>query len=204
MQDALERTGGVDRIVSNEAVKEILNRFDTTQNLKLVPIIVADDSPLYVNLNGDTATSVQARSLTGDTLAVGATGFALWAPPLPPLAFLATGNDSGWVNLTYTGSFTAGTPGQLAYRKIGNRVTIRGGATHGTNFTAGAALAAVATLPSSSLYPVSTWRVGTNGSNRKPFALEIRSDTGQIQLAIASEVTGTQTWGSCTTSYLTD
>lgn len=190
--------------MSSTLAKEVLNRFTTTQNLKLVPMVVVTESPLTVNLNGDTTTTVAARSLTSETLDAGTTGFALWAPPLQPIVFEAANNDSGWVNITYNGSYSAGTPGQLAYRKIGNRVTIRGGATHPTNFTAGAALDTVGFLPNSLLYPVSTWRVSTNGSNRKPFALEVRSDTGAIQLAIASEITGTQTWGSCTTSFLID
>lgn len=189
--------------MSDSFVAEIIDRFATTQAVKLVPIKVVTESPLSVNLNGDTTTDVPARSLTGDTLTVGATGFALWAPPLSPLAFTATVDDTGWVNLTYESGFSAGTPGQLAYRRIGNRVTLRGGATRSGNFASGAALDTVAFLPSSTLYPVSTVRVGVTGASRKPAALEIVSTTGAVQMAVASEIAAVS-WISANTSYLID
>lgn len=190
--------------MSSALAKEMLDKFTTTQGLKLVPMVVVDDSPLLVSLNGDTSASVAARSLTGETLPAGSSGFALWAPPLPPLAFLATVSDSGWVNISYiSGTFSAGTPGQLAYRKIGNTVFLRGGATRSGNFASGAALETVATLPAASLYPVSVVRVGVTGASRKPATLEVRSDTGAIQMAVASEIAAVS-WISANTSYLTD
>ena len=170
-------------------------------------MVVVTSSPLTVNINGDITASVAARSLTSDVLAVGATGFALWAPPLPPLVFTASSSaDTGWVNLSYIGGFTAGTPGQLAYRKIGPQVTIRGGATHPTAYTT-SSLEAVANLPSG-IEPVSTVRLGKYGTSLRPAACEITSG-GQILCGKGSDPTGgaggtygTLSWVPCNATYL--
>lgn len=191
--------------MSTAVVKEVLAKLADlgTQNLKLVPIIVVTDTPLSVNLNGDTGTSVSARSLTGDTLAVGATGFALWAPPLPPLAFLAQGNDTGWVDLTYEAGYTNAN-GQAAYRKIGNQVWLSGAADRTAgDFTTTAAT--VITLPVDAR-PAKTERFASYGTLGRTTRVEVNGATGAISVQVPNNG-GTDEpfgWAALSHTYLTD
>lgn len=73
--------------------------------------------------------------------------------------YTSVSDDTGWVNITYESGFTAGTPGQLQYRRIGNMLYLRGGAT-GT-FTSGA-YHVVGSLPSD-MWPTATVRDGAAG-----------------------------------------
>lgn len=160
------------------AVKEMLDRVPT-RPVRVVPMEVSDDFPLTVFLAGDTSTAVSAIPLSAESFDIGDRGYAIWQPPLPPIIF--TTSDTGWVNIPYAGGFSAGTPGQLQYRRINNRVVIRGGADHTTDFTNGNT---VATIPSTSaegrpLRPSTTQRFMAFGSSRRAVAIDIQTD-GQI------------------------
>lgn len=155
-------------------IEEIVSRLPST--VRIVPMVVIATSPqLLVQINGDTTTTMPAKSITG-AVSAGATGFAIWSPPIPPLVF-ATGADTGWVSASYVSGFSAGTPGQLEVRAVGNQVWIRGGADHTTNFTNGDT---VATIPASSggisLRPAETVRLMGFGSNRRAVAVDINTD----------------------------
>lgn len=191
--------------MSTQAVKEVLDKVAgvNNQNLKLVPMVVADDTPLTVNLNGDTSAAVSARSLTGEALAIGETGFALWAPPLPPLVFLATDADTGWVDLTYNGGFTSANGGQAAYRKIGNQVFLKGGA----DKTAGdytTTAAAVANIPAAAR-PAQTERFASYGTLGRLGRIEITT-AGDINVAVPNNVDPDSPFGwiGLSHTFLTD
>lgn len=169
--------------------------------VQLVPMTVAQASPqLRVYLNNETTVDVPARSLTGDGLAEGATGFAIWQPPLPPLVF--TASDSGWINVTYAAGFTAGTPGQLQYRKIGNKVYMRGGATRAAGYTAGTQFIVNSPVLPAEFRPVTeNVRKGSFGTGLRSGVAEIRTD-GTIRLG--SWDTSVLDWVACDVHYLTD
>lgn len=182
MQDAVVGTRGADRIVSNELAKELIDKLSTQQNVKQVPMVVANDTPFTVYLNGDVTTAVSAVPLFGSGMAAGTRGYAFWAPPLPPVAFAASAEDTGWVNLTYGAGFAAGTGGQLQYNVTGNKVTLRGGADHTTDF---AADALIATLPLTSaggqlLRPARKVRKLCYGTLRRVVSVVIDESTGAI------------------------
>jgi hypothetical protein len=156
-------------------VKETLDRIQS-RPVRIVTMEVFDDFPLTVYLDGDRTSPVKAIPLSAESFDIGDRGYAIWQPPLPPIIF-STG-DTGWVNVPYNGSFASGTGGQLQYRRINNRVTLRGGADHTTDFTNGAT---VATIPSTSadgrpIRPVSQQRFMTFGSNRRAVAVDIQTD----------------------------
>jgi hypothetical protein len=187
--------------VNNDQAREIVDRFTDTQNLKLVPMIVAGNTPLRVYLNNDTTTECLARSLTGAALADGATGFALWAPPMEPLVFTA-GADAGWVNVSYEGGFDSSNGGQLAYRKLGSQVFLKGGANKGTDFTNSAETVAV--LPAEAR-PGQTERFASYGAGGRIGRVEIETN-GNINVAAPNFVqnTGAASAGTAHTHNQTD
>jgi hypothetical protein len=188
---------------SEQLAKELLDKFSKSQVVQLKPMIVAGDTPLTVNLDKDTTTTVQAISLTGELLTVGATGFAFWAPPLPPIVFATSDDDTGWVDVTYASGFTDANGGQLAYRKIGKQVYLRGGA----NRTAGdysTTAVTVATLPTIA-HPGQTERYASYGTLGRVGRVEITS-AGAINVAVPNNVDPDSPfgWMGLSHTYLTD
>jgi hypothetical protein len=154
--------------------RELLDRIpERPVQIRTMKVVLA--SPLQVELDGDTA-SVRAVSLTGASLAVDATGYAIWQPPLPPMVF-ATSGSTGWSSsgISYGSGFSGGTPGQLQYRVEGTRVTLRGGADRGAPMTDGGT---VATLPAA-VRPSTNLHFMCFGASRRAVAIDIRTN-GEI------------------------
>lgn len=181
----------------NPAMAEIAAKIPSAVLIK--PITVVTTSPFVVTIDD---TDVAARPFAGQAFTIGGTGFALWAPPLPPLCFATggVGGDSGWLNATYTSPFSLNaTPGQMQYRKVGNVVTVRGGAGHsglGTTFVA------CATLPSG-FRPSAKHHFESHGANRSVGMGEIATD-GTVTVSKATIDTTTMTWISTATRFYID
>lgn len=176
--------------MNNEQAAELVARFSTSQDLKLVPMIVAGNTPLRVYLNNDTTTDVLARSLTGAVLADGATGFALWAPPMEPLVFTAAA-DPGFIDLTYQAGFTNAN-GQLEYRKVGSQVFLEGAADRTAgDFTTTAETVCI--LPADA-WPARTQRYTSYGAVGRVGRIEITT-AGEIKVAVPNNPTATTSGG---------
>lgn len=111
------------------------------------------------------------------------------------------GADTGWVDLAYAAGYTAGTPGQLAYRVLNGRLSFRGGAqkTSGS-FNAGtfenilAAPLAVNLRPGTNCHELN---IGT-GSR----VAVTRVDTGgMLAMTTANGVATGATWAATNLAY---
>lgn len=180
---------------------ELLSRVPD-RPVQIVPIKVVATSPLRVNVNNDFSVSVPARALGAQVFDAGFVGLALWQPPQQPVVFTID-DDTGWVNLTYEAGYSAGTPGQLAYRRVGQTVFLRGGATRSGDFPNDGTLRTAAMLPSGTRPGGEHLRISTFGTSLRPAALEVRTN-GDILMGVRSSETGTVSWISASCTYLTD
>lgn len=183
--------------------KELLGRVQG-RPVQIVPIEVATQLPLTVYIDGDTSLKVPARFITGQVFDPGFTGMAIWQPPQKPVVF-SLDDDTGWINMTYSsGTFTAGTPGQLAYRRIGQEVWIRGGASMAGNYPNTGAQQTVATLPVGARPGGENLRTATMGQASRPGSLEITT-AGAINLA-SPDTNGALavSWLSASCKFLAD
>lgn len=89
------------------------------------------------------------------------------------------GGDTGWVTMSYGSGFSAGTPGQLAYKVAGNTLHIKGGAT-GT-FGPGAYVQVSSTLIPAQFRPTDTQYFGSVGTAGYAAGIQL-SLNGYIQL----------------------
>lgn len=190
--------------MSTQTVKEVLDRVTpNAPNVTQHPMVVADDNPLTVYLDGNTAVAVQAISLTGALLPAGSAGIAYWAPPLPPVVFI-TANDTGWIDVTYNSGFTSANGGQLAYRKINNQVFLKGGADRTAgNFTTTAE--AVANLPTVAR-PSATERFASYGTGGRLGRIEITT-SGDVNVAAPNLISSTDEvfgWMGLSHTFLAD
>lgn len=103
--------------------------------------------------------------------------------------------DTGWQDISYASGFTAGTGGQLQYRKVGNVVYIRGGAS-GT-FPTGFTTVNSVMLPEQYRPSVIT-RVGASASGGRAGAMEVTT-LGEIRFA--HQLSSAPTWMGTTISY---
>lgn len=104
--------------------------------------------------------------------------------------------DSGWLNCIYSSGYVAGTAGQLAMRRIGKIVYVRGGA-QGT-FGAGAYVT-VAEVPAGLAAPAVTTRDGAFGNEGKSAGIEIGANR-LIKMSQNNPVAAT--WIGASTFYL--
>ena len=106
--------------------------------------------------------------------------------------------DTGWINLSYSSGYNgSGTPGQLAYRRVGMTVYLRGGASKDSgSFTAGS-LDTVATLPAG-LWPAENVMVGSFGTGLRGTAVQVFASDGSIRCGALNGVTGA---GWCATCF---
>lgn len=185
----------------NDLATELLAKMPP--NTRIEPVTVVTITPsLTVNIAGAVVT---AKAFGGQAFNIAETGFALWAPPLPPICFSTTSDssgDTGWINMTYDSAYSAGTAEQLAYRKIGNQVWIRGGATRTPGYAAG-----IERNPTTTVLPVGArpvtrdWRVGSHGTGLR--SASIRVDTAGV-LWLGSWDTSVLDWISACTTFRTD
>jgi hypothetical protein len=184
--------------MSNAAIVEVMAKMPT--DTKIQPFTCVTVENFTIDIAG---TIVPARVISGQSFTVGQTGFALWQPPLPPLCF-STVVDTGWNTVAYAAGFSAGTPGQLQYRKIGNEVHVRGGATRTGNYTNdGVFYTANDPLLPADARPANVHRVAARGTSARPAAVTI-TPSGEMQAASSDANTGTLSWIDFSTSYLTD
>ena len=105
--------------------------------------------------------------------------------------------DTGWIAMSYpSGSFTSGTAGQLAYRRIGMVVYLRGGAEYGS-YSAGNHTT-IGTLPTA-CRPAQNHKVGTFGTGSRACVVQVYTD-GTIRVAPCNGVSGVG-WISASTSF---
>lgn len=110
--------------------------------------------------------------------------------------FTSTGwveGDSGWVNMTYKSGFTAGTPGQLAYKVSNGTLYLRGGAS-GT-FTPGAYMDVTSGLIPTRFRPADTTYMPAAGQGGNAAVSQITS-AGQFRVVVPSAVSFTPGWVS--------
>jgi len=69
-------------------VEAILRRIDEAPGLRLVRVKCTSTAPFQVEINGQGP--VGALTVAGSTFALSDLGYALWAPPLPPMCFKVT------------------------------------------------------------------------------------------------------------------
>jgi hypothetical protein len=189
--------------VNNDAVVELLAKIPA--ETKIQPFTCVTVENFTVDIGG---TVVPARVIAGQSFTVGQKGFALWQPPLPPLCF-STEVDTGWNTVSYAGGFSAGTPGQLQYRKIGNEVYVRGGATMSGDFPNDGVFQTVnsSALPADAC-PANVHRIAARGTSARPAAVTI-TPSGDMQGASSDAnndgaVVHAVSWIDFSTSYLTD
>lgn len=110
-------------------------------------------------------------------------------------------NDSGWVNCAYLPGYSAGTPGQLQVRRIGNIVWIRGGA---TGSIVHSVYTPVADIPEG-YRPNTIIRTGGAGSSGRNSLIEITSE-GSFRIAWNNMGTSSSapSWGAVFSSYPVD
>lgn len=195
-------------MTSNAAIVEVMAKIPT--DTKIQPFTTVTVEPFTISIGGATTA---ARVIAGQSFTVGQAGFALWQPPLPPLCF-STEIDTGWNTLAYAAGFSAGTPGILQYRKIGNEVYLRGGATMAGNYTNdGVFYNVIDPVLPVDVCPAFTHRVGARGTSARPAAVTV-TPSGEVQGASSDANTDlegpdpttvrTVAWIDFSTSYLTD
>lgn len=133
-------------------------------------------SPVSVRFDTDSFNVRVQGSLTGD-LAVDSRVMTMQLRNYIWILGKTERVDTGWKDVSYESGFTAGPPGQLQYRRIGNRLYLRGGVT-GTIPTATYTL--VATLPSEAT-PDTNYRLPATGSVGRVGLFEVLTD-GRIQV----------------------
>lgn len=91
--------------------------------------------------------------------------------------------DADWVNMVYASGFSAGTPGQMAYKVAGNTLHIKGGAT-GT-FNASVYYQVSSTLIPAQFRPAATAYLGSVGTGGQEAGIQV-SQNGYVQLVSAA------------------
>jgi hypothetical protein len=185
--------------VSNAAIVEVMAKMPT--DTKIQPFTCVTVENFTIDIAG---TIVPARVIAGQSFTVGQTGFALWQPPLPPLCF-STEVDTGWNTVAYAAGFSAGTPGQLQYRKIGNEVYVRGGATRTGNYTNDGTFYMVndPVIPADAC-PANVHRIAARGSDGRPAAVTITPSGDMNAASNGANGASIVSWIDFSTSYLTD
>ena len=158
-------------------------------------------APLRVRYDGESAPSNATPSLVG-SVREGDRVLVVKQGVSPVIIGGSGGGDTGWLDLPYAEGFTATTVGQLAYRREGSRVWIRGGA-YGT-FTAGSYI-----QPHTGTIPVvhrigKTSYVGTMGDGMRGYCGIQVTAAGQVRLGFSAGGVGLSSpvWISAECSYL--